>query len=308
MHCELVIPGLLEFGTRKADARSTSLELLVARGRRSKTQPRPIELWLQEAFGQSGGLCAGAISLLGAGGAPGDSIWVRADPVHMQVMRDRVVLAPAGAFSISREEAETLCQAVNRHFGGAIELRVLDTSRWCARLERDIEVGDEPALGMAGREPEQRAGDVLLTEIQMLLHGHAANEAREARGEPAVNSLWLWGSGRLPQGGSCRWRSVTSADPFALGLARLASAATGKPPSNAAAWLSQAADDGRHLVMLEANEALEDEWFAPLAAALRAGRVGMLTLHVPDAGLSFETARGDLRRFWRRAKALASYA
>jgi hypothetical protein len=303
MHCELVVPGLLA-----SDLRSTSLELLVARGRRSKTEPRPIERWLQEAFGQSGRLCAGAISLLGTGAAPGDAVWVRADPVHMQVMRDRVVLAPAGAFSISREEAATLCQAVNQHFGGAIELRVLDTSRWCARLEREIEVGDEPALGMAGREPEQRAGDVLLTEIQMLLHGHAVNEAREARGEPTLNSLWLWGSGRLPGGGSCRWQSVTSADPFALGLARLAGATTRKLPPNATAWLSQAADDGRHLVMLEASEALEHEWFAPLAAALRSGRVGMLTLHVPDSGLSFETARGDLRRFWRRPKALASYA
>ena len=29
----------------------------------------------------------------------------------------------------------------------------------------------------------------------MLLHAHPVNEAREARGEPAVNSLWLWGAG-----------------------------------------------------------------------------------------------------------------
>ena len=34
----------------------------------------------------------------------------------------------------------------------------------------------------------------------------------------------------------------------------------------------------------------------------------MLTLHVPDAAATFETARGDLRRFWRRAKALEKYA
>jgi hypothetical protein len=34
----------------------------------------------------------------------------------------------------------------------------------------------------------------------------------------------------------------------------------------------------------------------------------MVTLHVPEAGASFETIRGDLRRFWRRARALESYA
>jgi hypothetical protein len=33
----------------------------------------------------------------------------------------------------------------------------------------------------------------------------------------------------------------------------------------------------------------------------------MLSLHVPDAGFSVETARGDLRRFWRRPKALVLY-
>jgi hypothetical protein len=52
---------------------------------------------------------------------------------------------------------------------------------------------------------------------------------------------------------------------------------------------------------------LEKQWFSPLLAALRAGRVGMLTVQVPDAGASFEIVRGDLRRFWRRARPLASY-
>jgi len=33
----------------------------------------------------------------------------------------------------------------------------------------------------------------------------------------------------------------------------------------------------------------------------------MLTVQVPDAGVSFETVRGDLRRFWRRPRPLADY-
>jgi hypothetical protein len=304
MHCEIAVPGLLASGARPA-----SLELLAARGRAKKAPPQRLERWLQEAFGLEGKLAAGALSVLGAGGAPGDAIWTRADPVHMQVMRDRVVLAPAAAFPLARGDADTLCQAVNAHFAGAIELRAVDPSRWCARLETEIDVDDEPPLEMAGREATKRAGDALLTEIQMLLHGHAVNEAREARGEPAVNSLWFWGAGRLPGKTNSRWKSVTSADPLALGLARLASAAARALPANASAWLEQSPEDARHLVILEPTlEALERDWFAPLAAALRAGRIGMLSLHVPDAGLSFETVRGDLRRFWRRPKALESYA
>ena len=52
---------------------------------------------------------------------------------------------------------------------------------------------------------------------------------------------------------------------------------------------------------------IEERWFSPLLEALRAGRIGMLTVHVPEAGAAFETVRGDLRRFWRRARPLADY-
>src|SRR5262249_19292252 len=85
------------------------------------------------------------------------------------------------------------------------------------------------------------------------------------------------------------------------------------------------AADGRHLVLLDALraplalgqsaeyaeciDALEKRWFAPLLGALRAERVGMVTVYVPDSlGASFETIRGDLRRFWRRPRALEKYA
>jgi hypothetical protein len=36
----------------------------------------------------------------------------------------------------------------------------------------------------------------------------------------------------------------------------------------------------------------------------------MLTVHVPDGPecAAFETVRGDLRRFWKRPRALAAYA
>ena len=85
-------------------------------------------------------------------------------------------------------------------------------------------------------------------------------------------------------------------------------------------------EDGRHLALLdrlrvplalaESGEyqeelaRLERDWFAPLLARLRQGRVGMVTIHVPDGAecVAYETIRGDLRRFWRRPKALQHYA
>jgi len=303
MHCELVVPGLVASAIRSA-----SIELLAARGQRDKALPQALEGWLQPAFGLGGKLNAGAISLYGAGGAPGDAAWTRADPVHMRVERERVLMVPATAFPVSREEAEELCGALTRHFASALEFRALDPHHWCARLAQDMNLGDEPPLEMAGREATIGPEDALLTEVQMLLHNHPVNEAREARGEPVLNSVWLWGSGRLPGAAHCRWQSVASADPFALGLAKLAGATPRPLPANADTWLAQSPEDGRHLVILDPAESIERDWFAPFVAALRGGRIGMLSLHVPDAGLSFEAIRGDLRRFWRRAKALESYS
>ena len=325
MHCELLVPGLF---SASAQARLPALEMLLARGRSESAPSQRLEAWLQQAFElEEQPLAAGALTLLGSGHDPGSARWARADPVHLRLMRDRLILVPAAALEISRQEAEALCTALSAHFAGALAFQAVDPRRWCARLEKELELGEAAPLEMAGREVLlARAGDALLNEVQMLLHAHPVNEAREARGEPPLNSLWLWGAGCVPREARCRWSSICSGDPLALGLARLAGVRHPGLPASAGAWLDRAPEEGRHLVILDALraplalsqeaeyragvEALERGWFAPLLGALREGRVGMVTLQVPDAAAaaSFETIRGDLRRFWRRPKALERYA
>jgi hypothetical protein len=322
MNCELVVPGLLFAGHA---GRFPAIELLAARGRRSPGEPRGLERWLREEFGAGGEpLAAGALTVLAGGGEPGDAAWLRADPVHLQLMRDRVVVVPAEALDLPREEAGALVEALNAHFPEKIAFQLHDARRWTARVAENLPVADEPALAAAGREAApSRASGPLLTEIQMLLHAHPVNAAREARGEQPVNSLWLWGAGRAAAASS-RWISVLADEPLALGFARLARCRHVPLPAGAAAWLDRAPEEGRHLLVLDALRApaalqdpavheealrhLEAAWFAPLLDALRAGRIGMATVHVPEAGLAFETVRGDLRRFWRRPRALERLA
>ena len=109
----------------------------------------------------------------------------------------------------------------------------------------------------------------------------------------------------------------------AAGFAQLAGMRHRPLPANAAEWLDRAPLEGRHLVVLDALRsvfalggaeqhaerlaALEARWFAPLLAALRSDRIGMVTIHAPDSGRSYETVKSDLRRFWRRARPLAAY-
>ena len=329
MHCELLIPGLF---AGPPQARLPALELLLARGTSSRSETQTQEQWLADAFGLGETLPAGALTALAAGIAPGDALWARADPVHLRLMRDHVIVVPHAAFGLPQEEARAFCDALNRHFAGALELHALPAGRWCARLREALAIKAPAPLEMAGRAPDPRPRrdaaaarlDALVNEAQMVLHAHPLNEARETRGEPAVNSLWFWGEGAAPGKLAARWQAVMAGEPIALGLARLAGARELPLQASATAWLERAPDDGRYLVVLDtlrvplalsqaedyraAVEGLERDWFAPLLDALRAQRVGMVSIHVPDAGASFETIRGDLRRFWRRPLALEAYA
>jgi hypothetical protein len=335
MHCELLIPALLALDEAGEAPRLAALELLLARGRRSASETRTdpahdAEHWLARAFACDEPLPAGALSVLAEGGEPGDALWLRADPIHLGIEREHATIVPSAAFSVTREEAESLCEALNTHFSAEMTIYPLHPERWCARLEAKIappaarsplELARLPigAHLPAGGDAKRWHG--LLNESQMLLHNHPVNAAREARGEPAINSLWFWGAGHVPAGAAARWRSISGADPLAAGLARLAGIARRALPRDAGAWLAEAPADGVHLIVLDGLRAphalgdaqgytaqlreLDERWCAPLVAALRSGRIGMLTIHAPEAGLAFETTRGDLRRFWRRVRPLA---
>ena len=63
----------------------------------------------------------------------------------------------------------------------------------------------------------------LQNEVQMAWFQHPVNEAREARGLPAVNSIWFHAQGTLKPVGK-PFARVLSASPAALGLARAAQA------------------------------------------------------------------------------------
>jgi hypothetical protein len=321
MHLELAIPALFQ-----AQAEAPALQLLLARGRRSETEAMALEEWYAQAFGLGGGpLPAGALTAHAFGAEP--ACWLRADPVHLRADRDRLLLIPSAGFDISSAEATELCAELDRLFGAQFTLHAFSAEHWGLRAHEVMALATRPPLEIAGRDIDAELPDkrfhALLNEIQMALYQHAVNTAREARGAPVVNSVWLWGAGPLPAAARSPWQSLSAEDPAALGLARLAGMRHRAPGPGAGAWLERAPEDGRHLVVLDALrgaaalgdaealtqrlQKLEADWFEPLHAALRAGRIGMLTLHVPDAGLSFETARGDLRRFWRRPRPLSHY-
>jgi hypothetical protein len=320
-----------------------ALERLLGRAVRTIEAPMGLYDWLSEATGlrpllaENARMPCAALSLLGDGGAPGVSGWLRADPVHLRVDRDQLLLDDLPAATLSDDDATRLVAALNAHFeADGMKFSATDARTWYVETAAPPNARFTPLSEATGNNADvlrpqgpdamawQRAGN----EVQMLLHEHPVNQAREARGELPVNSVWFWGAGVLPQAAELRYRQICSDDPVARGIAILGGMRAATAPRSARQWLERETEsgEGRYLVMLDGLRKTAREqgidawraalldcergWFAPLLEALRRDHIGMLTIHAlaPHCTLSAEIIRGDFAKFWRRAKPLATYA
>jgi hypothetical protein len=130
--------------------------------------------------------------------------WALMTPVHLAVGTDGVDVLPPAALQLSESEAARFVALLKELWPEAEgwQWRLLDPTRWAighataldglhaASIERAAGRPIEPWL------PESRTLRRWQNEAQMLMHGHALNEEREARGEPAINSVWIGDIGR----------------------------------------------------------------------------------------------------------------
>lgn len=310
--------------------RLPALELLLGKGTLAESAGETVEGWLFRRFAveRSGDWPVAAVTLVADGGIPGRDVWMRADPVSLRADGTRLVLGDRAQLRIAPEEAAALAHALSRHFrDDALEFEPCAPGRWYLRLPA--------APAMSTRSPDEAAGrhvddwlpagpdalhwHRLTNEAQMLLHQHPVNEAREERGEPPVNSVWLWGAGAVPDRARASFTGVWSNHPLAQGLARLAGIASGPLPCSGNEWLAEARPGADVLLVLEdlrgggpgawreALQALEKSWFHPLTEALRAKRISRLDLAcpAPECSRTLTVEAGDFWKFWRGPKPLA---
>ena len=316
------------------------LETLLACARRRSFAALGTEAWLCQAFGveQQQDWPVAPLTLTIDGGDPGDAYWLRADPVHLRHHHDHLALADSSVFTISRDEAHALAAALNQHFAAeGIQFGALHPARWYLRLEADPEITTHALGDVAGSNvnlflPTGKNAlrwHRIWNEIQMVLHDHAVNEAREARGEPAINSVWLWGGGRKPAVPGHHFSAVWSDDALGLALAANADISAAPTAIDGERWLrtlrGTSHPGDHHLIVLTqltravrygdnaawraGLAALNRQWFAPLLAGLRQRRIVRLALVVPDErGCErYDLAWEDLFKFWRPARPLAAY-
>ncbi|MES2859777.1 MAG: phosphoglycerate mutase [Pseudomonadota bacterium] len=166
---------------------------------------------------------------------PGDTrahAWLRADPAHVRPdINGARLLATGAMLGVEPGDAQALLPALRPLFGDAgFTLDAPHPTRWYVRLplESRLPAFSTPdhALGDDVFEhtpdaPEARRWRALLSEAQVVLHNHPHNAARLQAGRAAINSLWFWGGGSLPDHVTARHPTLYSDDVLLHGLAHV---------------------------------------------------------------------------------------
>jgi hypothetical protein len=256
-----------------------------------------------------------ALSWLGEGNDPAGFYWLRADPVHLVLQRDHFSLSEPVPLAVAPQDAQTLVESLNQHFAAdGLQFLIGDSGHWYLRLEtspgivtslpeaavnRDIRLFMPKGAGAA-------KWNGLLNEIQMLLFEHPVNQAREARGELAVNSIWFSAGGVLPKALESAAKTIYTNRPLARGLARIANFPCFDLPDIVPA-LSNA--EGGIVLVPDTTEDADGRWVAPLLQSLRDQRINRLSINLAlhDQLIQVTVRPADLWKFWRKSKSLEAY-
>ncbi len=250
--------------------------------------------------------------------------WLRADPVHLQIDRDRALMNGSDELQLQDEEAEALLATLNGHFvDDGLCFEKGHASRWYVHLARPpgmttaelhrVRGQNVMAFMPTGEEaPKWRR---ILNEVQMLLHSHEVNRQRESRGRDTVNSVWFWGHGRLPAKTLTKaWDRIFSDDAVVQSLADFCAI-----PCSPLAEFSGSDMAGRQLLVIDdfvlpamtsdvyAWSGLIAQYdhalFEVLQDALGHNKPFILDIDALDGRLARISQR-QLRRWWRRSKSL----
>lgn len=325
-HLHLIIAGLqpehVQADTALPDA-VPALKALLTRGRRQAgLLPRsPAQRLARFSAPGQGDIALAPLRMAYDGLTPKGDAWLCADPVHLRLMRDHILLGDAYAFELNASEASSLVAGLNEHFRARIEFVAAAPERWYARFTTPLNVLQAPLDAHLGCPVETRSATTgtarelarLVNEVQMFLHQHPVNAEREARGVDPINGVWFWGDG-TPAQPTLPARILFGESPLAAAVA----AATGIRFAPLDALAEQSVDTrDRALAFIDSLHApacygqlqhwqqrlqeLEAVVFQPVLAGLRRGRLDAVDIEVlGPAGYGLRLTRWDSWKIWRR--------
>lgn len=292
-----------------------TLQRMLARGRGEWLEAAGEEILCQQfGIAKQQDLPLAALTRLGQGLPADGAYWMLASPVHLLLQRDSFLLAPPAPLVLAADEKEALRVSLNQHFAGeGFELLPGEHAGWFMQLDTPPELSTTLLDAAVGRDvtaclPQGKDAQrwrQLLNEMQMLLFEHEVNQAREARGEPAVNSLWVHGGGTLPAAGQTAINKVCGGNDCLRGMALQAGV------EHAAFQGMQAVLQQRqeHVLVQVSCSELETGWSNVLWRALKSWRIRQLELYFPWMGrtLRLSMQPADIWKFWCRPQAIELY-
>jgi hypothetical protein len=311
--------------------RLPALETLLCRGNVADSACENEFAWLCGRFGvqKQADWPVAPLAFAGDGGKPGAAYWLHADPVHLRVHNDGLILLAPDILKLDANEARALTTALNRQFEAeGLVFHASHPRRWYLAMPEAPRIRTVTLKEAIGREvnrllpqgEERLRWHRIFNEVQMLLHAHPVNTAREERGATPVNSLWFWGGGTLPASTS-PFDAIQSDDPVMIGVATLAGIipVQRSGESGLAAGINALVDirDAEHAFLRgnmtdwrNALETLDRRRFAPVLEALRSGRIGKAVVATVAEGRRYEwsVTRGDSWHIWKRPRPLAHHA
>jgi hypothetical protein len=256
----------------------------------------------------------------------GHGVWLRADPVYLQPDRHQAVLVASEALALQADECAALLETLNTHFAaGGWQIQAPHPQRWYIQLQEADSIRTTPlpqVMGQGvnqhlpqGKQRQQWHG--WLNELQMLLHQHPVNQQRVRAGKLPVNSVWLWGEGRIPPVVTTKFDQVYGDDILLEALAELTGASyaalsTFDPHgtkgrcllvSNECYASLQDKDVFRWLAWLEV---IQNQYLLPLQANLKQQPNSSITL-LPANGRQYRMTQRRLPRWWHRRKPLEAF-
>lgn len=277
----------------------------------------PHEAWLSHALGIGDNAALATACMRGCGLAAEaeQGHWFMLQPAYVQISRTHFLLTDLRGLQLSEADSRALYEVARPYFDdigkpllhGAPGLWFVRADEWASLSTASPDAATTQSMGDWLPEGDHaRAFRKLQNEIQMLWHEHPINEARQARGLQPVNSCWLWGgagpaatSGQVAISADTAWMAALAAperrQPTAQQL-------IDQPGAALLADLIAPAQVGDWSDWLARMQRIEQDWFAPLLAALKDGRIGSVKLVLSHrfGTSSVTSSKLAQRKFWRQ--------
>lgn len=138
------------------------------------------------------------------GNEAGSAYWLYAAPVHLVLQRDTFSLSEPVPLVLEADESAALTTALNKHFTSDGLAFFWHENIWFLSLQTNPQLNTTAPQAAINKHinaflPTGEGATkwaAFTNELQMLLFEHPINQAREAKGLPAINSIWCYGGGQ----------------------------------------------------------------------------------------------------------------